>query len=55
MTDFVHDEPCDWKPQGSDEACGATLTDNPGDIYYACEEHYEDMKGWLMEGVPTDE
>jgi hypothetical protein len=37
---FAYDTPCDWA--GGGEKCGATPTAWVGDIYYACEDHYED-------------
>lgn len=46
---FIMDEPCDWFDGG--EQCEQMPTAYAGDIYYACEEHYEDCKEWVKGGV----
>lgn len=47
MPEFVLDRPCDWTVSPDGQSCGVTPTANPGDIYYACEEHYDDVRDWL--------
>lgn len=50
---YPHDEPCDWTPVGTGAACGATPTAHVGDIYYACEDHFEQFRAWLEDGDET--
>ena len=45
-TDFPHDEGCDWS-RGERPRCEQSPTAHVGDIYYACEDHYEDFREWL--------
>lgn len=44
--EFVRDEPCDWHVSG-DEPCGEMPTAFVGDIYYACEDHFDDYRRFL--------
>ncbi|MEE6210849.1 hypothetical protein U3A55_11890 [Salarchaeum sp. III] len=56
MPKFVHDQPCCWTPEpGSKDQCRDTPTAYIGDIYYACEEHFEEFQEWLeSEDVDAD-
>lgn len=54
MPEYTLNYPCDWTV-GPDARCGVTPTATPGDIYYACEEHYEEMRDWIMDDQESDE
>lgn len=50
--DFAHDEPCDWAVDNVvGKRCGETPTTHIGEIYYVCEEHYDDFDD-LLDGDP---
>jgi hypothetical protein len=50
---FSFKEPCDWS-RGKRPRCNQTPTAYVGDIYCACEDHYDDFVEWLDRSVGTD-
>lgn len=52
---FLHAQECDWHddPQDADTHCGESPAAYVGDVYYACEEHFEQMATWLENGRPV--
>lgn len=48
--EFTLDYPCDASTDDGPKAtCGDEPTAHVGDIYYACEEHFEQMSEWVNE------
>jgi len=50
---FSLKEPCDWS-RGEGPRCNQTPTAHVGDIYYACEGHYDEFAEWLDRSVDKD-
>jgi len=44
---YLDSQSCDWVPEGETEECGRSPAAYVGDIYYACEEHFEARAEWL--------
>jgi len=44
---YVYDEGCNWCEDGDGLPCDSTPTTYVGDIYYACEDHRDDMVNWM--------
>lgn len=53
---YLDSQSCDWHddPQDPETCCGASPAAYVGDIYYACEDHFEQMAAWLENGRPTE-
>jgi hypothetical protein len=43
---FSLKKPCDWS-RGERPRCNQTPTAHVGDIYYACEGHYDEFAEWV--------
>jgi len=50
---FPHDIGCDWS-RGDNPRCEQRPTAYVGDIYYACEEHYDVFREWVNQSQHTD-
>lgn len=51
---YLESQDCDWYETSEDEAthCWASPAAYVGDVYYACEEHFEDLAEWLEAPSP---
>ena len=51
---YLKSQSCDWHVDPEDEGthCGESPAAYVGDIYYACEEHFEDLAEWLETPSP---
>jgi len=46
---YLDSHSCDWCETPAADECGESPAAYVGDIYYACPDHFEDRREWLME------